>query len=291
MTGLPPDLAGALRCPQCAEPLQADCDPIICTGASRHEIDVEDGVLVFARPEIGKYQPGYASRYAALWAFGYQTLHSGLDEGLYRTVSSFVAESLATCATERPLIVDAGCGVGRVTGDCARLAPRAHVLALDASPPMLDFARRVVLGSEPIEVELPSYGFPKLTISAYGLEGPIFARANVERLPLADASADVVLSVNIIDRLPRGPELAFRECHRVLKPGGTLIFTDPLNWTEPWLWERYPGSNEVLALMTETGFTIQASFDQLPYREILDGRGSHEEFRTVAARATKERTP
>lgn len=113
------------------------------------------------------------------------------------------------------------------------------------------------------------------------------SRADVERLPLADASVDLVLSVNIIDRLPRGPELAFRECHRVLKSGGTFIFTDPLNWTERWLWEKYPSTEAVLALLKEIGFQVRTAFDQLLYREILDGRGSVDEFTTLAVKATK----
>jgi len=284
---VPPEIARALRCPQCGAALEAGESGVGCTGDAGHAIEVENDTLILARPDIGKYQPGYASRYAGLWAFGYATLHSGLDEGLYRTVSSFLAETLAASGTERPLIVDAGCGVGRVTGDCTRLAPRAHILALDASPPMLAFARRVVLGSEPVVVELPGYGFPRLIIPAYAAAGPVFARADVERLPLADASVEIILSVNIIDRLPRGPELAFRECHRVLKPGGTLIFTDPLNWTEPWLWEKYGESEAVLGLMRETGFDLRTSFDQLMYRELLDSRGSVDEFRTLAAKAIK----
>lgn len=288
MAGLSSAVARTLRCPRCSSPLAAEANRVACTGSDAHETEIEDDTLVLARPDPGKYDPVYASRYAALWAFGYATLHSGLDEGLYRTVSSFVAEALASCPTERPLIVDAGCGVGRVTGDCGRLAPHADILALDASPPMLAFARRVVLGTEPIDVELPQYGFPRLTIPPYRLTTPVFARADVEHLPVADASVDLILSVNIVDRLPRGPELAFAECHRVLRPGGTLIFTDPLNWTEPWLWERYPDSPSVLRLMTEAGFDIRTSFDELRYYEILDARGSTDRFRTVAAKAVKE---
>jgi SAM-dependent methyltransferase len=280
-------LARVLRCPGCSSPLAAEENRVLCTGSEAHEIEVEEDTLVLARPDPGKYDPVYASRYAALWAFGYATLHNGLDEGLYRTVSSFVAEALAACTTEQPLIVDAGCGVGRVTGDCGRLAPHADILALDASPPMLAFARRVVLGTDPIEVELPKYGFPRLTIPPYGLITPVFARADVEHLSLADASVDLILSVNIVDRLPRGPELAFAECHRVLKPGGTLIFTDPFNWTEPWLWEQYPDSASILRLLEQTGFTLETWFDNLYYREILDARGSIDEFRTLIVRARK----
>jgi SAM-dependent methyltransferase len=284
---LPAEVARRLRCPQCSAPLAAVGEEIHCTGADHHPLDIEDDTLVFARPDVGKYQPGYASRYAALWAFGYATLHSGLDEGLYRTVSSFLAETLAANPTERPFIVDAGCGVGRVTGDCARLAPHADLLALDASPHMLAFARSVVLGTDPIEVQLPDYGFPSLTIPAYGVTGPIFARADVEHLPLEDASVDIILSINIVDRLPTGPELAFRECHRVLKPGGTLIFTDPFNWTEPWLWEKYPDAASVLALLESIGFHLETWFDDLRYREVLDARYSTDEFRTLAVKGRK----
>jgi SAM-dependent methyltransferase len=287
MARLSSAVARALRCPRCNSPLAAEETRVHCTGSEAHEIEVEEDTLILARPDPGKYDPLFASRYAALWAFGYVTLNSGLDEGLYRTVSSFVAEALAACPTERPLIVDAGCGVGRVTGDCGRLAPHADILALDASPPMLAFARRVVLGTEPIEVELPTYGFPHLTIPPYGLTTPIFARADVEHLPLADASVDLILSVNIVDRLPRGPELALSECHRVLKPGGTLIFTDPLNWTEPWLWEKYADSASILRLIEQTGFTLETWFDNLYYREILDARGSIDEFRTLVVKVTR----
>jgi SAM-dependent methyltransferase len=245
------------------------------------------GFLVFARPDIGKYQPGYAERYAALWAFGYATLHKGQDESLYRTVSSLVAESLAELATNAPVIIDAGCGVGRVTGDCARLAPGATIIALDASPPMLAYARRVVHGTEPVEVQLPQYGFPHLVIPPYGLTTPVFARADVEDLPVLDGSADLALSVNIVDRLPHGPDVALRECHRILRPGGTLIFTDPFNWTDPELWSRYPDARSVLRLIEETGFAIDTWFDPLLYREILDGRGSSDEFRTLVVKARK----
>jgi SAM-dependent methyltransferase len=258
-----------------------------CDGANRHITDIEEGVAVFARPDAGKYEPEYAARYAALWAFGYQTLHSGLDEGLYRTVSSFIAEALAEAENPSPVIVDAGCGVGRGTGDVGRLAPQSTILSFDASPAMLSFARRVVHGHEPFEVELPAYGFPLLTIAPYANYRPIFARADVENLPVGDGAADLVFSVNIVDRLPHGPEVALRECHRILRPGGILVFTDPFNWTEAWLWERYPDSASVLRLIEEIGFSIPTWFDQLYYHEILDARGSLDEFRTLVVSGRK----
>jgi len=284
---LVPELARLFRCPSCHAPLSVRDGALCCVGTERHAVETEDTLIVFARPDTGKYDPTYASKYAALWTFGYATMHSGWVEGLYRTVTSLLAEALVQVGTEKPVIVDAGCGVGRVTGDSASLAPGATVLAFDASPSMLSFAQRVVLGHEPIDVELPAQGFPRLTIPPYGLDGPIFARADVENLPLADAVADIVLSINIVDRLPHGPDIGLRECHRILKPGGTLIFTDPFNWTEPSLWLKYPDAASVRRLIEAIGFSIETWFDQLYYREILDARGSSDEFRTLVVRSTK----
>jgi SAM-dependent methyltransferase len=277
-------IAPFVRCPACGAALARDGGGLAC--ASGHTIPSENGLLLFAAPDAGKYDPAYAARYAALWAFGCETLHSGLDEGLYRTVSSFLAEALAAGENAEPLIVDAGCGVGRVLSDAARLAPRGTVLAFDASLAMLEFARRVAAG-DAIEVSLPDFGFPTLRIARPPAPKAILARADVEDLPLADACADVVLSVNIVDRLPHGPEIAVRECHRILRPGGTLIFTDPFNWIDPALWQKYPDAASILRLLEQTGFAIETWFDDLFYREILDGRRSFEEFRTVAVGARK----
>jgi SAM-dependent methyltransferase len=283
----PSDVVRLLRCPTCRAKYSARGRGLRCDGAKRHTVTFKDGIWIFARPNVGKYKPGYASRYAALWTYGYATLNSGRDEGVYRTVASLIAEELMDQRNEQPVIVDGGCGVGRVTGDAARLSPRGSVLAFDASPAMLSFARQIVHGRKPIKVTLPSDGFPSLAIPPYGLAHPIFARADVENLPLANGTADIVLSVNIVDRLPHGPEIALRECHRVLRPGGVMIFTDPFNWTEPWLWHRYPDARAVLSLIERTGFVVETWFDDLHYREVLDARASFDEFRTLIVKARK----
>jgi SAM-dependent methyltransferase len=283
-------IASVVRCShrQCRAPLATTPGGFVCTASATHVVAQQDGIHIFAEPDVGKYEPEYASRYAALWAFGYQTLHKGLDEGLYRTVSSFVAEALVQQPGREVLIVDAGCGVGRVLADCAALAPQGVVVAFDASPAMLEFARRAVVGNEIIEVSLPTFGFPPLHIGGAGARNVFLGRADVEDLPLVDGRADLVLSVNIVDRLPHGPEIAFRECHRILRPGGTLVFTDPFNWIEPWLWEKYPDAGAVLALLESIGFTVETWFDDLFYREILDVRGSYEDFKTMTVKATKQ---
>lgn len=300
MSAIPPGpVVALLRCPRCGSALER-ADPerprdgsergaagLVCTGAARHRFAAEDGWIALGAPPAGKYDPEYAKRYAALWAFGYETLRSGLDESLYRTVSSLLAQALATRGVAAPVVVDCGCGVGRIAADASVLAPAGTILAIDGARAMLELAVRIVGGEAPVPVELGDYGFGTLSIRGRARRNVYFLRADVETLPVRDGVADVALSVNVIDRLEHGGERAFAECHRILRPGGFLVFTDPLNWTDERRWRRYGEAGAVVAELEDAGFALETWFDGLPYREILDRRGSFEEFTTLAALARK----
>lgn len=102
--------------------------------------------------------------------------------------------------------VDLGCGAGL---DAALLAERlpagAMVVALDLAPSMLDRARE----------------------AAGPLAGPVVqpVAADMERLPLADGSADLVLA-NASFNLTLDKPAAFTEAARILRPGGRLVARD-----------------------------------------------------------------
>ena len=55
---------------------------------------------------------------------------------------------------------------------------------------------------------------------------PRFLQANVSHLPFVDGSLDLLSSNVLMEHLP-DPASALREMHRVLKPGGYLIFRTP----------------------------------------------------------------
>ncbi len=55
------------------------------------------------------------------------------------------------------------------------------------------------------------------------------AVANAEKLPFENAFFDVVVLAWVLEHL-EDPEAVFREIHRVLKPGGTVIFLTPNTW-------------------------------------------------------------
>ncbi len=98
--------------------------------------------------------------------------------------------------------LDAGCGDGtylRAIAHSDRIP--ARVVGVDISERILDTAR---IAAAPLEVEL--------------------VRANIEALPFADDSFDLVLCSQAIEHL-LDPTLGMRELARALAPGGTLVLT------------------------------------------------------------------
>jgi SAM-dependent methyltransferase len=107
-----------------------------------------------------------------------------------------VAEYLS--GREPGVALDAACGTGRFA---AFLARRGHqVIGVDSSPDMLAHARRRV----------PDGGFHV---------------AELDRLPLPDDSADVIVCALALVHVPR-LEPVMAEFARVLRPGGDLVISD-----------------------------------------------------------------
>ena len=98
-------------------------------------------------------------------------------------------------------VLDAGCGSGRVTEQLAERLPDGHVVALDASPSMVEAARD----------RLARFG-DRVTYAVADLGRP---------LPLADSSVDAILSTATFHWVP-DHEALFGNLARVLRPGGRL---------------------------------------------------------------------
>jgi malonyl-CoA O-methyltransferase len=99
------------------------------------------------------------------------------------------------------VVLDLGAGTGRTTGELKRRYRRALVVALDLAPGMLHEARR---------------------------HQQLFRRfervcGDAMRLPLADASVDVIFS-SLMLQWCDPPDEAFAEIRRVLKPDGFFAF-------------------------------------------------------------------
>lgn len=99
--------------------------------------------------------------------------------------------------------VDAGCGPGVTTALLVEEAKPSAVLMLDASPAMLEEAKR----------RLGSYGRAALVLGTF------------EALPVRDGAADLVaFTFSLRDALDM--DAALREARRALRPGGKLLLVD-----------------------------------------------------------------
>jgi trans-aconitate 2-methyltransferase len=100
-------------------------------------------------------------------------------------------------------VLDAGCGTGRVTELLAERLPHGHVIALDASPAMVDEARRRLIRFEDrVEFVVADLGRP------FELPG--------------GGSADAILSTATFHWFADHDAL-FRNLAAVLRPGGRLV--------------------------------------------------------------------
>ena len=108
-------------------------------------------------------------------------------------------------------VLDAGCGDGLIAfGALDRVGENGRVIFADISEPMLDRSRELA--------------------SKTGVEPRCaFVRAAADDLsPIASSSVDVVTTRSVLIYVADKPA-AFREFHRVLRPGGRIALWEPLN--------------------------------------------------------------
>jgi ubiquinone/menaquinone biosynthesis C-methylase UbiE len=155
----------------------------------------------------------FSARSAAVYDVAVEFLFLGTADVMRRQIVPPVTRFLRTrAAAAGPLrILDVGCGTGSALKQLALAHPAQKYWGLDLSPYYLHHAAR------------------RLSF----VQNLSLVTENAERMPLADASFDVVTSVFLFHELPaRARRNVLSELWRVLKPGGLLVIEDAAQLAE-----------------------------------------------------------
>jgi len=136
-----------------------------------------------------------------LYAMGY----TGPDnDDMGRSVCHYIKARLKGFSPKR--ILDLGCTVGHSTLPYKELFPEAEVWGVDVGGPMVRFAHA--------------------RAGAMGLDVN-FAQMNAEKVDFPDGHFDLVVShILLHETSGKAMPQIFRECHRLLAPGGYMIHAD-----------------------------------------------------------------
>ncbi|HEX3511504.1 MAG TPA: methyltransferase domain-containing protein [Solirubrobacteraceae bacterium] len=126
-----------------------------------------------------------------------------LQGRIYKRRQGHVLAAVEAMQPPPARVLEVGCGAGHLTLALARRG--LHLDALDASPAMVESARR--------------------RIEEAGLGADVeVGQADVHALPFGSGEFDLVVAVGVIPWL-HSPDVAVAEMARVLRPGGELVLT------------------------------------------------------------------
>ena len=169
-----------------------------------------EGLPRYYRQNFHYQTDGYLSdASAAVYDFQVETLFAGTADAMRRRAYAPIAEYLKSRDVAKTTILDIGAGTGRFLSFVKTVQPDLRTIALDLSTPYLERAKRNLRSAKNVE----------------------FLEAAAEKIPLADASVDIAVSIYLFHELP--PKIraaAAKEIARVLKPGGLFVLADTIQY-------------------------------------------------------------
>ena len=148
--------------------------------------------------------------------------------------------------------------------DRAGVTPGMRVLEVGPGPGVytVPLARRVASSGEDggvtcLEIQPEMITMLRERLQAARIQNAQVVQGDGRQMPLSDDSFDLVFLVDVVGEVPDKPAF-FRECARVLKPGGTLAVTEQINDPD----FRLPSTARKLA--TDAGLR-EEGLDGLPW--------------------------
>lgn len=138
-----------------------------------------------------------------------EALFTGAADAMRRIALAELVKEIQGQDQRKVQVLDLACGTGRFMSQVMTAMPKLQLTGLDLSPPYAQAARKHVQRWPHVDV----------------VEGA------AEALPFADSSFDHLISIYLFHELPpRVRPQVLAEAVRVLKPGGTFIIADSLQF-------------------------------------------------------------
>jgi SAM-dependent methyltransferase len=149
----------------------------------------------------------------------------------------FVRQVVQSIRAECASVADLGCGSGVILSEILMLKPHWLGHGLDISHEAIKYAR-------------------KLAAHKRVATRASFHAGNITSLPYADESLDLVVASEIIEHMPE-PLKVIGEIRRVLRAGGKLILTMPVESHTPAHIHTLSNGEELRSLCEQSGFRVR----------------------------------
>jgi SAM-dependent methyltransferase len=149
----------------------------------------------------------------------------------------FIREVVARMNDSPVVVADLGCGSGVILAEILSMKPSWIGHGLDISTACTDYARRLA-------------AHRGVSDRAW------FVAEDIARLPYDNDYLDLAIVSEVMEHVPE-PELILMEIARVMRPGGQLILTIPLESVTPAHLQTYHSPDEFFSRCETTNFTIK----------------------------------